>query len=339
VLEHGGRLAEVAEKYNIPLSDWLDLSTGINPVAWSVPVIAAEYWQHLPYNDDALEAIADQYYGGSGCLAVAGSQAAIQALPQLRPHCRVGMLSLTYSEHAHAWQRHGHEVICLQAREIDQQLPGLDVLLIVNPNNPTAEFYSRSQLLDWHEHLTKRGGWLIIDEAFMDATPEKTLVAEATRPGLIVLCSLGKFFGLAGARCGFVFCDELMRKRLAEWLGPWTLAGPTRWVARQALLDRCWQEKMRQTLHQQSQRLQKMLSNYAFESQAGTALFHWVQTPAAKFIQQQLAQRGIWIRRFEQPDSLRFGLPEKETDWLRLEHGLTAVIVKNVTQGSAIRQK
>ena len=337
MLEHGGRLAEVAEKYQIPLSEWLDLSTGINPVSWPVPDIPPELWQHLPYNDDTLEAAADKYYGGHGCLAVAGSQAAIQALPHLRSHCRVGMLPLTYSEHAHAWQRNGHEVIRLQTDDIDQYIANLDVLLIVNPNNPTAEFFDQQQLLYWHEQLAHRGGWLIIDEAFMDATPEKSLVAEVTRPGLIVLSSLGKFFGLAGARCGFVFCDELMKKRLAEWLGPWTVAGPSRWVATQALQDHRWQAAMRDQLLKQSKRLQQLLSQYEFEAQSGSALFQWLKTPDAKLIQDRMAQQGIWIRRFENPDSLRFGLPEKNEDWLRLELGLEIAMSYSVDQQIKIK--
>lgn len=326
MLEHGGRLAEVAKRYQIPLSDWLDLSTGINPVAWPVPPVPPGLWQHLPYNDDALETVADAYYGGHGCLAVAGSQAAIQALPHLRPRCRVGMLPLTYSEHAHAWQRQGHEVVALQANAIEQQLKTLEVLLLVNPNNPTAESFAPPQLRDWQQQLAARGGWFIIDEAFMDATPENSLVSQAMQPGLIVLRSLGKFFGLAGVRCGFVFCDELLRKRLAEWLGPWTLSGPSRWVATQALQDRDWQESMRTELRQQTYRLQQLLSDHGFAAPTGTALFQWVKTPAARSMQQQLAQHGIWVRRFDKPHSLRFGLPGNESAWLRLEQGLAAVM-------------
>jgi cobalamin biosynthetic protein CobC len=324
VLEHGGRIAEVAAKYQIPVNQWLDLSTGINPVPWPVPPFDASLWQHLPYNDDALEIAADHYYGGQGALAVAGSQAAIQTLPHLRSRCRIGMLPLTYSEHAHAWRRAGHEIILLQAEDIEHQLDSLDVLLVVNPNNPTATCFSPQQLLAWHQQLQQRGGWLIVDEAFMDATPANSLVPQATLPGLIVLRSLGKFFGLAGVRCGFIFSDALTRKRLAEWIGPWTITGPSRYVATRALQDETWQQQTCRQLPLWSDRLGVVLAGYGLHAR-GTALFQWVMTTRAPRLQQQLAQRGIWVRRFATPASLRFGLPGSAEDWQRLEQALSEI--------------
>ena len=58
MLEHGGGLRAAAEQYRIPLNDWLDLSTGINPQAWLVPTLPATVWQRLPEADDGLEAVA-----------------------------------------------------------------------------------------------------------------------------------------------------------------------------------------------------------------------------------------------------------------------------------------
>ena len=85
MLEHGGRLRAAAAHYNIPLADWLDLSTGINPQPWPVPPLPVEVWQRLPEPDDGLEAAAAAYYGNASLLPVAGSQAAIQRLPALLP--------------------------------------------------------------------------------------------------------------------------------------------------------------------------------------------------------------------------------------------------------------
>ena len=59
MLEHGGRLREAAAHYQIPLENWLDLSTGINPEAWPVPALSLDCWQRLPEADDGLEAAAD----------------------------------------------------------------------------------------------------------------------------------------------------------------------------------------------------------------------------------------------------------------------------------------
>jgi cobalamin biosynthetic protein CobC len=93
LLEHGGRLRAAAQRYGIAEGDWLDLSTGIAPYGWPLPSVPAAAWARLPELDDGLEAAARQYYGTPALLPVAGSQAAIQALPRLRGHCRVGVLS------------------------------------------------------------------------------------------------------------------------------------------------------------------------------------------------------------------------------------------------------
>ncbi|MGP5969407.1 threonine-phosphate decarboxylase, partial [Pseudomonas aeruginosa] len=81
MLEHGGRLREAARRYDIPLADWLDLSTGIAPWPFPLPAIPEQAWTRLPESDDGLEAAACLYYGAERVLPLAGSQAAIQALP------------------------------------------------------------------------------------------------------------------------------------------------------------------------------------------------------------------------------------------------------------------
>lgn len=113
MLEHGGRLRSAAQRYGIPLGEWVDLSTGINPQAYPVPALAPEVWQRLPEDDDGLEAAAAAYYGSPELLPVAGSQAAIQALPACFPPGRVITLAPTYAEHPHAWR--GHELQALPA--------------------------------------------------------------------------------------------------------------------------------------------------------------------------------------------------------------------------------
>ena len=58
MLEHGGRLRQAARHYGIALSDWVDLSTGINPDTYPIPPIDPLCWQRLPEDNDGLEAAA-----------------------------------------------------------------------------------------------------------------------------------------------------------------------------------------------------------------------------------------------------------------------------------------
>ncbi|MDH4275985.1 MAG: threonine-phosphate decarboxylase, partial [Gammaproteobacteria bacterium] len=127
LLHHGGRLRAAAAQFRIPLTDWIDLSTGINPNGWPVPAIPTECWQRLPEDEDALERVACTYYGSAHTLATAGSQAALQILPQLRARCRVGIIHPSYQEHLHAWRSAGHDVRAINADHIARELADLDV--------------------------------------------------------------------------------------------------------------------------------------------------------------------------------------------------------------------
>lgn len=320
MLEHGGRLREAAVHFNIPLDDWLDLSTGINPEAWPVPPVPPEAWQRLPESDDGLEEAASAYYGNPNLLPVAGSQAAIQCLPLLMPRAVVACISPLYGEHPQAWQRAGHRLRFLQNATLSRALgAATPYVLLCNPNNPTADSHPRAVALDAAHQLKKRGGWLIVDEAFIDPTPEESLANLAgtdAAPNLIVLRSLGKFFGLAGARVGFVCAAPDLLVRLAEALGPWSIAGPSRAVARLALQDRLWQDAARHKLRQASARLGELLQ--AEGEVRTTPLFAALHTARPVELYEFLARRGILVRRFEQQPLLRFGLPGAAADWQRL---------------------
>jgi len=324
MLDHGGRLLRAARTYGIAPERWLDLSTGISPFAWPVPAIPASAWHRLPEDDDGLLAAASEYYGAPALLPVAGSQAAIQALPRLRAHSRVGVIAPGYAEHAHAWRSAGHAVESLPAATLFEQRERFDVIVLIHPNNPGGERFERAQLLALHASLAKRGGWLVVDEAFMDATPADSLCEASERDGLIVLRSVGKFFGLAGVRAGFVCAAPALLASLRDLLGPWTIAGPSRYVVRLAFEDRDWHAAQRERLSACSARLQATLEAAAFAPDAGCAFFRWKSDPHAAALHDALARRGILTRLFETPSSLRFGLPPDDAAFERLREGLFA---------------
>ena len=321
MLEHGGRLRRAAETYGIPLGDWLDLSTGINPQGYPVPPVPADAWLRLPEDDDGLEAAAADYYGSAHLLPVAGSQPAIQLLPAVLRGERVRLLAPGYAEHAHAWR--DRRAVAVGADEIDAAVAHSDIVVLVQPNNPTGVHFGRERLLEWHTRLARRGGWLVVDEAFIDTTPAQSLVPLAGADGLVVLRSVGKFFGLAGARVGFVFAPGSVRAALAERLGPWTLAGPARWAARHALADRAWQTQARAALLTAGERLQALLETHGLPA-CGPALFKLVATPDAARLHAAFARRGILLRLFETPQAVRFDLPSDEAGWARLAAALAA---------------
>ena len=183
MLKHGGRLREAAARYGMPIEEWLDLSTGINPDGFPAPPPPPSAWSRLPEDEDGLEAAARAYYGTDALLAVAGSQAAIQALAPLRGPCRVAIISPGYAEHAYAWRRAGHQVAAVPVADLGNAVRYVDVLVVINPNNPTGDRFPPETLLDWHARLAARGGWLVVDEAFIDPIPADSLAPYSTRPG------------------------------------------------------------------------------------------------------------------------------------------------------------
>jgi cobalamin biosynthetic protein CobC len=158
----------------------------------------------------------------------------------------------------------------------------------------------------------------------MDCTPDDTLATYTHLEGLFVLRSLGKFFGLAGARVGFLLAAEHYLNRVKEMIGPWSVTGPSRYVATKALADIEWQANTRKILASQSIKMRNLLEKYHSQVEGHSGLFHYVPAVNAVQIQERLAERGIWVRLFGHPSALRFGLPA-EHQWPRLQEALQKI--------------
>jgi len=320
MLEHGGNLRDAARHHG--RDDWIDLSTGINPHGYPAPAPSPGAWLRLPEPDPALLAAACAYYHASHVLPVAGTQAAIQALPRLRAPSRVVVSAPSYAEHAHHWGQHGHLLRQVAYAELEAAVDVSDVVVVVNPNNPTGETIAPERLLDWATCLQARGGWLIVDEAFGDTALALSVAMHASQPGLIVLRSIGKFFGLAGLRLGFVAAHDSLLRDLADLLGPWTISGPAQEIALAALTDSAWQQATSTSLRQSSERMTRLLLDHGIAS-SGTALFRWWPQMQPEAFHAHMAARGIWCRLFRDAGrGIRVGLPAGEPEWHRFEHAL-----------------
>jgi cobalamin biosynthetic protein CobC len=324
---HGADLAAASLRYGIPIADWLDLSTGINPRAYPIGAIDAELFQHLPLSDAELRAAAKKYCAAPVLpIAAAGSQVLIQWLPLVRAQVtqrrsRIAVPSIGYSEHAFRWRWAGHELVFYDPRvpaQIDTLLRAgtIDVLIIINAHNPLGLLTDVERLLSWRAQLAAQGGWLIVDEAFIDPMPSYSVAAHSQLPGLIVLRSLGKFFGLAGVRCGFAFCADAIAEYLNVAVGPWAVSGPTLRIATNALRDTAWQRQMCEELALLSDANAELIQSAAWARNKVIrrhALFNSIELEPMQAIavEERLAQAGIRVRRVEMDEQLsllRFGL-------------------------------
>lgn len=308
---HGGNLAQAEQRFGRPSAGWLDLSTGINPWPYPLAPFAPESLTRLPdagAMDGLIAAAAHAYrVADPACVVAApGTQAILQNLPRLiGGRRRVAVVGPTYAEHARAWASAGHHVI-----EVADPEAEAEVVVVVNPNNPDGRTVALERLRQLADRQAERGGWLVVDGAFVDVASGIDVSAEAGRPGLVVLRSFGKFYGLAGLRLGFALCEAALATRLTEALGPWAVAGPAVAAGTQALADDAWAAEMRLRLTDASHRLDRLLDDAGLGVVGGTPLFRLIDSPQAGALYEFLARRGILTRPFPaRPGWLRFGLP------------------------------
>jgi cobalamin biosynthetic protein CobC len=319
MIDHGGNLDVARARFGGQLADWIDLSTGINRHPYPILELSPHPWNALPSRSEVEslhEAARHAYQTTASLLAMAGAQAAIQLLPRLALPGRAKILSPTYAEFCHVLRAAGWEVDGVSDLEA---LAGADLAVVVNPNNPDGRRHDPSALLA----LLPRVGRLVIDESFVDVTPELSLAPRAGQPGLLVLRSFGKFYGLAGLRLGFVLGSEADIAALAGMAGPWPVSGVAIEIGRRALLDRQWANETRARLVQDAARLDELARGAGWELVGGTPLFRLYEAGDGLLAQDLLADAQIWSRVFnDRPSWLRLGLPGGEAEWQRLAAAL-----------------
>jgi len=170
----------------------------------------------------------------------------------------------------------------------------------------------------------------VVDEAFIDVTPERSVLHQHFCSNMVVLRSFGKFFGLAGVRIGFVAANKLLRQALADHLGPWAVNGPAQEVAVQALEDTLWQREVRSKLLYAQKWLEEQLDLVPHHWRGGYPLFATLAMGEDEgySLQRELAEQGILIRLIDQQSDdllVRFGLVDPtSSDGERLAMALAA---------------
>jgi cobalamin biosynthetic protein CobC len=315
---HGGDLSMVRRRYPDAQEPWIDLSTGINPVPYPVAPLPVEAWSRLPsqrHEQSLLEAAALRYgvLDPATIVAAPGTQALIQLLPRIVAKARVAVVGPTYDEHETCWRRQGHDVRIVASLD---HAKDADVVVIVNPNNPTG-------LLLPPAELRRTLGLLVVDEAFIDLLPRETSLATDLPANTIVLRSFGKTYGLAGVRLGFAIAEKSITDRIRDELGPWAVSGPAIEIGRQALSDSAWLEAAAARLLEGRRKLDSLLLSAGCEIVGGTALFSLIRHRGAAGLADRLARRGIHVRQFAgNPQWLRFGLPANAGEFIRLAAAL-----------------
>lgn len=326
--DHGGGIDSAASLYGGARSEWIDLSTGINPVPYPVGDISTDAWAALPDHAamSRLETAARRFWNvpdAAQVVAANGASALIAQMPMLADGHAAHIPSPTYNEHAAAFQAH-HQFAYTDGEEAQ-------VRVYVHPNNPDGRMVDAQQI--GGRFLT------VIDESFCDTSPDDSHMDLADNQGVLILKSFGKFWGLAGLRLGFaiglpatmapgLWVKQPFQKKnwvpdpsLVDLLGPWPVSGPALEIGARALEDTAWATATRARLVDDAAQLDALMAPHG-TLVGGTPLFRLYDVGNAATFQDRLAQHHIWSRIFPYSKRwVRLGLPAPD-GWDRVRAAL-----------------
>ncbi|WP_248580615.1 cobyrinate a,c-diamide synthase [Nocardioides sp. InS609-2] len=161
-------------------------------------------------------------------LATAGAAEAFSLVAHLRPWRRAVVVHPQFTEPHAALQQAGHrvtEVICRPetAFVLDPAAvpDDADLVMVGNPTNPTGVLHPRETI----RSLLRPSRLVVVDEAFMDTVPgEAESLAAHALPGLLVLRSLTKHWGIPGVRAGYLLGEPATVALLRQGQVPWSVS-------------------------------------------------------------------------------------------------------------------
>lgn len=171
-------------------------------------------------------------------LATRGSDEGIDLL--VRAFCQAGRDAVlvcppTFGMYSMSARIQGTQVISvpLRAREgfaLDAQAvrdactPQTKLVFLCSPNNPTGNLLDPSAVLDLARALIART-LIVADEAYVEFAGSESLARHIARcPNLVILRTLSKAHGLAGARCGAVIADSDVIGLLRKIIQPYAIS-------------------------------------------------------------------------------------------------------------------
>ncbi|NEC88198.1 Rv2231c family pyridoxal phosphate-dependent protein CobC [Streptomyces sp. SID12501] len=164
-------------------------------------------------------------------LLTAGAAEAFVLLARALKVRRPVVVHPQFTEPEAALRDAGHSVdrVLLRAADGFRLDPALvpddaDLVVVGNPTNPTSILHPTASLIQ----LARPGRTLVVDEAFMDAVPgeREALAGRTDVPGLVVLRSLTKTWGLAGLRIGYVLAAPETVSELERAQPLWPVSTP-----------------------------------------------------------------------------------------------------------------
>lgn len=317
---HGGDLMGFAARYGKREDEIIDFSSNINPLGPPGSVLrlyqdsAADLSRYPdPGARPFVQKIAETFsLSPSGVIAGNGSMEILSlAVRALKPP-RALIVEPCFSEYRQLLEKQGCRVVSIPLDPEDDfkfpldflvsQVPGVKLLILGHPNNPTGTGFTREEMSFLLEHTRRARVFVIADEAFADWSPEISMIPEVQKGGLLVVRSLTKFFALAGIRSGFALgMDDLIQKMKSEQ-GPWSCNRLAQILSAAALEDLDFQAKTRDWFRDEREWLKTSLESFReFKIFPSRANFFLVQSKRpVEALSDFLGRQGIYIRRVKE---------------------------------------
>ncbi|MFC3521695.1 Rv2231c family pyridoxal phosphate-dependent protein CobC [Streptomonospora nanhaiensis] len=194
-----------------------------------------------------------------------------------------------------------------------------DLVMVGNPTNPTSVLHPAAVLAA----LARPGRTLVVDEAFADCVPgePESLAGRADLPGLVVVRSLTKTWGLAGLRAGYLLADPALVARLADAQPLWSVSTPALAATAACCEPRALAEAdaWARRLAADRAALARGLAAAGLHVTPGAAAsFLLVRADGGEALRQRLRAAGIAVRRGDTfpglgPDWLRVAVRDRRT--------------------------
>lgn len=309
---HGAHRGLAARRLGTDPGYFLDFSANINPLGTPPGALraarAALEEETRQYPDPGYPELREALAGYLGVppgrvLPTNGGAEALFLAARLSGGGAALILEPTFSEYAAAaraaglecrrrvaWRPEGDRFV-LDPAALDD-LSGIGLVFLCNPNNPTGGALSREEVLEVADRVRKAGAVLVVDEAFADFAPGSGVASE-TGAGLAAARSLTKFFALPGLRLGCLVSPET--GRLAALQPAWPVNAVAAAAGAAAISDAQFAARTLREVARLRRELFESLSELpGIAPFAGAANFLLVRGPAG--LPQRLARRGALVR-------------------------------------------
>ena len=182
---------------------------------------------------------------------------------------------------------------------LEKIVPGIDVLFLCHPNNPTGLLIHTDLLERILNRTRETGTTVVVDECFLDfkyGNSTKRYLSDI--PRLVILKAFTKMYAMAGLRLGYLLTgDEMLLRRITDAAQCWSVSVPAQIAGVAAISCEGWQIETRRLVAEESRFFTESLNRLGITVFPSDANFLLLRSDVP--LCEPLLQKGILIRSCE----------------------------------------